>query len=34
MNMVMNNEFGADFVRKMHERRTIEKELEKIANMQ
>lgn len=34
MNMVMNNDFGADFVRKMHERKTIEKELEKIANMQ
>ena len=30
----MNNDFGADFVRKMHERKAIEKELEKIANMQ
>jgi hypothetical protein len=32
--MVMNNEFGHDFVRKMMQRKTIEQELEKIAHMQ
>jgi hypothetical protein len=34
MNMVMTNEFGHDFLRKMQERQAIEKELEYIANMQ
>jgi len=34
MNMVMTNEFGHDFVRKMEERQAIEKELGLIANMQ
>jgi hypothetical protein len=34
MNMVMNNEFGHDFVKKMMERKVIEMELEKIAHMQ
>ena len=33
MNMVMNNEFGHDFVKKMMERKMIEMELEKIAHM-
>lgn len=34
MNMVMNNEFGHDFIQKMMERKAIEQELEKIALMQ
>lgn len=34
MNMVMNNEFGHDFVKKMMQRKTIEQELEKIAHLQ
>jgi hypothetical protein len=33
MNMVMNNEFGLDFIYKMKQRQAIEKELEYIANM-
>jgi hypothetical protein len=32
--MVMNNEFGNDFLKKMKEKIMIEKELEKLANIQ
>lgn len=34
MNMVMQNDFGHDFIRKMQERKAIEKELEHMATMQ
>ena len=34
MNMVMYNEFGQDFVRKMKEKSTIERELNRIASLQ
>jgi hypothetical protein len=34
MNMVMTNEFGQDFIRKMQEKQAIERELEYLANLQ
>lgn len=34
MGMVMTNEFGNDFIRKMMERQAIEKELSRMANLQ
>mmetsp|Transcript_39689 Transcript_39689/g.60814 ORF Transcript_39689/g.60814 Transcript_39689/m.60814 type:complete len:124 (-) Transcript_39689:342-713(-) len=33
MNMVMTHEFGQDFVRKLHERKTIEHELDRLATL-
>lgn len=34
MNMVMNNDFGNDFIRKMKEKKLIEGELGRIAALQ
>ena len=34
MKLVMNNEFGNDFIRKMSEKKIIERELDRIALLQ